>query len=269
MPLPVGLQPRLTPGAGLDKSEGQGWRLCIPAGPAKKYRLAQVDNYNSLPRTRFPHHPPLTMSLQGCVSSAYHQGTWGVGLWNDPFAMSLLAGGGNLLLPALPQAAWFFYASPQCYLSIRDDLPASGLMAATFRSQTPRFTAGLKLLPCIVSFPWCAARRKLRRQLRTLVLQDGSTLHIDPCQWHTYTITWEVEKVTFQVDSETVLETGIAPSAPLGMVIWIDNQYAAWHPDGRLNYGFLPNPEPAWMEVRDLQVQHAFSQFPPTSSPHQ
>jgi hypothetical protein len=42
---------------------------------------------------------------------------------------------------------------------------------------------------------------------------------------------------------------------PLGLVIWIDNQYAAWRPDGTLRMGVLANPHPAWMEISELEVK--------------
>jgi len=38
----------------------------------------------------------------------------------------------------------------------------------------------------------------------------------------------------------------------LGIVIWIDNQYAAWSPDGKLRYGMCENRDPAWLEIKDL-----------------
>jgi hypothetical protein len=37
-------------------------------------------------------------------------------------------------------------------------------------------------------------------------------------------------------------------------VIWIDNQYAALPPTGRLSFGALPNPQPAWIEISDLSL---------------
>jgi len=52
-----------------------------------------------------------------------------------------------------------------------------------------------------------------------------------------------------------VLETEIAPPGPLGLVLWVDNQYAALPPDGRLRYGTLPNPEAAWVELEELEIR--------------
>ena len=44
------------------------------------------------------------------------------------------------------------------------------------------------------------------------------------------------------------------PTPPLGLVLWIDNQFAAWTPEGRLGYGVLENAA-AWMEIEELRFQ--------------
>jgi hypothetical protein len=41
----------------------------------------------------------------------------------------------------------------------------------------------------------------------------------------------------------------------LGLVLWIDNQYAAFPPTGRLRIGSLLNPESAWLELADVEVE--------------
>jgi hypothetical protein len=60
--------------------------------------------------------------------------------------------------------------------------------------------------------------------------------------------------VIFLVDGVRVLETEVSPDGRLGVVIWIDNQYAALPPDGRMRYGTLENPERAWIEIKQFQV---------------
>ena len=74
-------------------------------------------------------------------------------------------------------------------------------------------------------------------------------MHLDPTQWHEYRLDWHADRVTFKVDGEVVFETSVAPSSPLGLVIWIDNQYAALPPDGSLAYGNLENEHAAWIEI--------------------
>ena len=132
------------------------WRLEIPAGAAGRYRLAQVDDYHRLRRRDFPWRPPLRLSLRARASAPDLPGTWGFGLWNDPFSLSMGLGGAAQRFPALPNAAWFFFASPPNYLSFRDDLPAQGFLAATF--QAPAIPAPLLGAGC----PWPGAGRPAR-----------------------------------------------------------------------------------------------------------
>src|SRR5687768_9074786 len=153
------LTPRFTPDAGVDEiSSGSAYRLSISAGSAQKYRLAQLDDYTQIPRSRFPLRFPLNFSLSARASSESIPGTWGFGLWNDPFGLSLGFGGNPFRLPALPNAVWFFGASKESYLSFKDassslrSAPlagtsqfdaANGFLAQTFRS--PKFHLLLSL----------------------------------------------------------------------------------------------------------------------------
>ena len=116
------------------ETRGQTWHLKIPAGPGESYRLAQLDDDDNLRRQHFLWSPPLHLKLRARTSSSEIPGTWGFGLWNDPFSLSLGIGGGTRRLPTLPNAAWFFFASPQNYLSFRSDKPAQGFLAQTFQS---------------------------------------------------------------------------------------------------------------------------------------
>ena len=250
------LKPRTTPGSQVKSLDGDGWRLEIPAGPAGRYRLAQLDDLDGLPRRSLPWRAPLRFKLQARASSAQIPGTWGFGLWNDPFGFSLGFGGGQRF-PALPDAAWFFFASPHNYLSLQDDLPANGGMAVTFRSKplpAPLLALGALSVPLLALHPFS---RLLRRLGRRFVEQGASSLEINPVEWHTYEVVWEAERTVFGIDKKLVLETGVSPHGPLVLVIWVDNQYAAWHPDGRLHWGTLANPEPAWVEVREIQISPA------------
>jgi hypothetical protein len=51
-----------------------------------------------------------------------------------------------------------------------------------------------------------------------------------------------------------VFESAVSPHPPLGLVIWIDNQFAAFAPDGKIGFGVLENPEPAWLEIKEIDV---------------
>lgn len=249
----ISLHPSQTPGATVEFSATGRGHLLLPPGPPNRYRLAQGDDYRGLPRARFPWQPPLTFSIRARTSHAVSPGTWGFGLWNDPMSLSLGFGSGRKL-PALPNTAWFFFASPENYLSLRDDLPANGALAGTFRA--PHWPTWV-LAPGAVALPLLFFRplaRYLRRLAARLIQQDSAALTIDPTEWHTYAFQWEKERVTFGVDRQTVLETPISPRGPLGLVIWVDNQFAAWRPDGGLQWGLLEGGEAVTLEVTDLDI---------------
>lgn len=244
------LHPRLTAGGRIIPAGQDTWRLEIPAGPNTKYRLAQLEDYTNLRREAFLWNLPAILSLRARSSDQEIPGTWGFGLWNDPFSLSLGLGGASRLLPALPNAAWFFFASPPNYLSLRDDLPAQGALAATFRSpEVPALLLAFSV-PVLPLFFLPPAARLLRRVGRWFVQQDAGALAFDPTEWHAYSIAWNEDLITFRVDGEQVFESKIIPSGPLGLVIWVDNQFAALPPNGRLAFGNLDNPKVAWIEIK-------------------
>jgi len=296
------LTPRHTPGAHVEEvsRESAHYRLFIPSGMSDSYRLAQLDDYSKLPRKKFPHRS-LTLSLFARASSAFIAGTWGFGLWNDPFGLSLGFGGNPFRLPALPNAAWFFGASEESYLSFASGLDtgettarptlrqaqdnarppvANGFIAQTFRS--PRFHPSLILAGLALPF----SRKTARRLLSQVIAEDGIVLRassalesadyarekdyaslrsrrsltpdkkavsVDPTQWHRYRLTWSPKRVVWEVDDVRVFESAVSPNPPLGLVIWIDNQYAAFTPEGKIAMGVLEN-EAAWLEIKDLEI---------------
>jgi hypothetical protein len=242
-----------TANASVEEISSGHWRLNIPAGSAGEYRLAQFDDYRDLKRSDFPWKPPIRVQLQARCSALDLPGTWGFGLWNDPFSLNLGLGGGVRKFPALPQAAWFFFASPPNYLSLRDDLPAVGALVATFSSRKVSplsLGLGAPFLPTLVLRP---AARLFRRLARSFIKQSAVHLEHDPTQWHDYEMNWRKGKTTLSVDGQSALETPVSPRGPLGLVVWIDNQYAALPPDGKLGWGTLEN-EDSWIEVRDLEI---------------
>lgn len=248
------LQSRSTPGAEVQPLASGHWRLAIPAGPAGRYRWAQLDDYLHRPRLAFPWQPPLYLSLRARVSHAALPGTWGFGFWNDPFSTSLGLGGAARRLPALPNTAWFFYASPPNHLALYDH-PAQGFLAATFAAPclpTPLLALGTPALPFLA---WPRAARSLRRLARRFIRDDGALLAPDPTAWHVYCLEWRQDRVRFAVDGAVCFETAVVPAGRLGLVLWIDNQYAAFPPEGRLRFGTLPNPEPAWLELADIAIR--------------
>src|SRR5512139_912562 len=85
------LRPRHTRGAQVVQIGPAGavkstvWRLEIPAGSAGHYRLAQLDDYSGRPRWKFPWRAPFRLALRARASASEIPGTWGFGLWNNPF----------------------------------------------------------------------------------------------------------------------------------------------------------------------------------------
>ena len=272
------LKPHHSSGANVeeisDNELHRGYRLSIPAGPATEYRLAQLDDYTQTSRGAFPLRPPLKLSLSARASNNSIPGTWGFGLWNDPFGLSLGFGGNPFRLPALPNAVWFFGASEESYLSFKTlesrsrlrrdenentlhaksvtyaqlETAANGFLAQTFRS--PSFHP--LLIPAGLALPF--SRKMTRRLLGKVIGEDGTRLGLHVTQWHRYTLAWREDWVSFEIDGTPVLESPVSPKPPLGLVIWIDNQYAAFTPEGKIGFGVLENPEPAWLEVKDIEV---------------
>jgi hypothetical protein len=228
---------------------GNGFRLEIPGSDAQEYRLAQLDDYSTLPRRRFPHRS-LTLSLHARASSRSIPGTWGFGLWNDPFGLSLGFGGNPLRLPALPNAVWFFHASPQNHLSFHDDKPAQGFLAQTFRS--PTFHP--LLVPAGLALPF--SRKTARTLLGKVIEEDGVALRLDVTQWHEYRLEWSPKRIAFDVDRFQVLASTVSPRGPLGIVIWIDNQFAAFTPEGKIGFGVLAGKE-EWLEIQALEIKNS------------
>ena len=269
---------RATRGASVTSTEN-GWRLGIHKGDSLHYRDAQLDDYSQLPRHKFPHRT-LSLSLRAKASSSSVAGTWGFGLWNDPFGLSLGFGGSPFRLPALPNAVWFFYGSQENYLSFGLDTggknirptrpPANGFMAQTFRS--PKFHLLLFLAGLVLPF----SRKTTRKLLSKVIQEDGVSLwsptaccrdvqelapalqsqNVDVTQWHAYRLEWSAKRVLFYVDDAPVFESPVSPNPPLGIIIWIDNQYAAFTPEGKIAFGVLEGEE-EWIEFENIVIRNA------------
>ena len=248
------LRVRVTEGAEARELFPGDWRLSLPAGKANVYRWGQLDDYIHLPRSAFLWRPPIKLALSARVSAHQVPGTWGFGFWNDPFNVSAGIGGTRRRLPVLPNCTWFFYASPDNYLALHDSHPAQGFLAATFSSPLiPPFllAAGLPVLPLLAMAP---AARIFRRFLRSFVKESAALLDVDVTVLHSYQLDWDAGEVRFLVDGEPRFKTPVSPVGRLGLVMWIDNQFAAFPPDGRLRFGSLENPEPVWLELSEISV---------------
>ncbi len=239
------MKARTTPGAAVEKNE-KGYVLKIPAGDSSSYRFAQIDDYFGLARRKFPHRS-LTLSLRARTSSLSLPGTWGFGIWNDPFGMSLGFGGNRFRLPTLPNAVWFFGASEENHLSFSDK-PAQGFLAQSFRS--PKFHP--LLIPAGITLPF--SPKATRRFLSNVIDEDSSALGVDVTQWHSYRLEWSQRRVTWYVDDVQVFESPVSPHPPLGLIIWIDNQFAAFTPEGKISFGVLEGNK-EWLEIEELDIR--------------
>ena len=80
-----------------------------------------------------------------------------------------------------------------------------------------------------------------RRLLSKVIDEDSVAVSVDVTQWHRYRLEWEAKRTAWYVDDALVFESPVSPNAsrPLGVIIWIDNQYAAFTPEGKIAFGVL------------------------------
>lgn len=226
-----------------------GLRFLNPPGRGDHYTAAQIDDYQGLPRAEFPWSPPLRLAVRARFSHGAGElaGTAGFGFWNDPFLMT------GLRMPALPQALWFFYASAPSNMALAVDVPGRGWKAACIDARHGRGAAALPL--ALLAAPAMQSRRAHRRlwPYFSRAWRIGEALlPVAMTEWHTYVVEWEIACVRFFVDGRCILTHAPAPAGPLGLVVWLDNQYLVVRPTGRSGYGRVPRPAAQWMEVESL-----------------
>ena len=240
--------------ANLLELDKQHFQLSIQPGSPKSYRVAQLDDYSTFTRRSFPWSPPIRLHLHARITKPQVQGTWGFGFWNDPFSLSLGFSGGVRKFPVLPEAVWFFFASKPNYLTLNDDLPGYGNLAMTYTSKkiNPSFLALATAFLPLLAIP--GINRKIRKLISKIISQDAYCINLDPTCWHQYQINWLPFSVIYYIDNEPVFESHLSPKPPLGLVLWIDNQYMAFPPYGKIAFGVLPTSEEISLEIKDLQI---------------
>jgi hypothetical protein len=235
-------------------------RALLHLSPTKGYADAQLDDTRFLERNSFRWRPPLRFSVRARVSPPAPRGTFGFGFWNDPFSVSTGMGGAARKLPSAPQCAWFFYGSPPLDLPLAEGVPGSGWKAATLRF---RQIPSLLLAPVAIGGALLAAlppaRRWAFRQARRFYRAAESPLAADPSLWHAYAIEWLPEAVRLFVDDEPVLRSVHPPAGPLGLVAWIDNQYAVASPEKGFGFGVLPLDAQQFLELAELRLESPLS----------
>jgi hypothetical protein len=230
-------------------------RLVIGAQGGATYCDAQLDDYSMDGVLRW--HPPVRMSLRARVShrSDVLRGTCGFGFWNDPLGMTT-AKSQRSWLPhfRLPQAVWFFFAAPPSKMPWAYGLPSVGWKAATLDAS--RWAARL-LLPFapvgMLLCRWRPAYTLLWPWIQNILKIDEKHLPQRFDAWHDFRLEWHVGSVRGWIDDEEVLHTRRAPRGPLGLVIWMDNQYMVATPQGEIKHGLVATDE-QWLEIVSLEV---------------
>ncbi len=174
-------------------------------------------------------------------------GTAGFGFWNYPFSVR-----GDVLM--LPEAIWFFYASPPSDMALIPGVPGWGWKAQVVHSM--RAGALLATVPTAVTTGWALLTGNTRPAARWMQRLSGASealLPVDMTAWHHYVLEWQPYRAIFQVDGETVLHVPNPPTRPLGFVAWLDNQFAIASPRGVLRFGTVASG-PQWFELDSVRI---------------
>jgi len=242
---------QLEVGGGSVVEMGQGFRFVLP--PTKgQYADAQIDDYGWPGKRTYPHHPGTILTLRARFSHHADQltGTAGFGFWNAPFADP------SSRRPALPQAAWFFFASPPTDLPLAPQGEGRGWFAGTLDATTGRALAWAPLAPLVVLLSQSnQIRQRVWPIVQSALAISFAPLALDMTAWHEYRLSWQRSGCFFQVDGKPVLQTSHSPQGSLGFVCWLDNQFMVATPKGRFRWGTLDTGAEQWMEVTGLTVE--------------
>jgi hypothetical protein len=96
------------------------------------------------------------------------------------------------------------------------------------------------------------------RQARRFYRAEECRLAIDPSEWHDYAIEWAVSAVRFFVDGMEALRSEHPPTPPLGLVLWIDNQFAVASAEKGFGFGILPLGREQTLELADARIEAPF-----------
>ncbi|MEO9029724.1 MAG: hypothetical protein ABI413_13020 [Ktedonobacteraceae bacterium] len=245
-------------GGGSLESRDAALRMGFEKAEQGTYSDAQIDDYGQLARAHFPWRPPLRMEVEARSSlpaatsatvqaNAVLQGTAGFGFWNYPFSVR-----GDILM--LPEAVWFFYASPPSNMALVPGIPGWGWKAQVIHSMRPG--ALLSTLPMALSTSLALLTGETRpaaRWMQRLTGAHEARLNVDLTTWQTYTLEWRTHEVLFLVNGKEVLRAPNPPTRSLGFVAWLDNQFAVATPRGTLRFGTVSSG-PQWFEMTKLSI---------------
>lgn len=234
-------------------------RMSLAETSQDRYSDAQIDDYGQLARAHFPWCPPLRMVVEARASlpaaqahhspeSAVLRGTAGFGFWNYPFSVR-----GDILM--LPEAVWFFYASPPSNMALVPDIPGWGWKAQVVHTMRPG--ALLSTLPMALSTSLAlvtGVTRPAERWMQRLSGAQEALLPADLTTWQRYSLEWRSQEALFFVNDELVLQAPHPPTRPLGFVTWLDNQFAIATPRGVLRFGTVSTGA-QWFEITRLRIE--------------
>lgn len=242
--------------AGSVKSTEAGHTILQLPAASKEYTDAQIDDYGLSngrfsSRKNFTWQPGTTMRLQARFSHPTNelQGTAGFGFWNAPW------GDPTIERPALPQATWFFFASPSNHLPFAPPETGNGWFAATIDATTSRALVMLPIAPILLLLnqpkKW---REQLWPKMQHRLGISHAAIHSSMHAWHSYELAWQPDGCTFLIDEAVILQTTNSPKGPLGFVCWIDNQFLVATANGRFKWGIIETKKTQWLEIADLQI---------------
>ncbi len=220
-------------------------RMSISSTRQGEYADAQIDDYGQRARSDFPWRPPLRMEVRArsslpaaiasgstnSVAGEQLQGTAGFGFWNYPFSVR-----GDILM--LPEAVWFFYASPPSNMALVPGVAGYGWKAQVIHAMRPG--ALLAAVPTALATGWGYLSNDIQPAAHWIQKLSGAQealLPVEMTTWHSYALEWRAGSARFWVDGSQVLHTQHPPQRALGFVAWLDNQYAVATPRGVLRFG--------------------------------
>jgi len=235
-------------------------RMAFELALQGQYTDAQIDDYDNMPRANYPWRPPLRMQVNARSSlpaatlsstgedTAFLRGTAGFGFWNYPFSVR-----GDILM--LPEAVWFFYASPPSNMALVPGIPGWGWKAQVVHSMRPGSLAATVPLAATIAFGLLTgATRPVAHWMQKVSGACEALLPVEMTEWHRYTLEWQRNGASFWVDDTLVLRSPHSPSRPLGFVAWLDNQYALATPRGVLRFGTISSG-PQWLEMDSVKIE--------------
>ncbi len=247
-------------GGGKVSIENSVMRMAFEFAQQGQYTDAQIDDYDNLHRAIYPWRPPLRMqviarsSLPAATLSntgedtAFLKGTAGFGFWNYPFSVK-----GDILM--LPEAVWFFYASPPSNMALVPGIPGWGWKAQVVHSM--RLGSLAATIPLATTITYGLLTGKTRPAARWMQKVSGACealMPVEMTEWHNYRLEWMHNEALFWVDDRLVLRSPQSPTRPLGFVAWLDNQYALATPRGVLRFGTVSSG-PQWLELESVKIE--------------